>query len=142
MRTASLVRFCVMAATLAAIGRAQSAPKESLDEISIRALIQRFADARNAHDGDAVAAIYSEDGEWMASIETKPVKGRPALAALWGNLAGQVQRTIRSIEFPGNRIAVVRVATHYSQPPGDHSETFILVKDEGKWSIRVHQSID
>jgi uncharacterized protein (TIGR02246 family) len=43
-------------------------------------LIKTFADARNAHDGEAVAALYSEDGEWI-SANGYFVHGRPALVA-------------------------------------------------------------
>jgi hypothetical protein len=56
-------------------------------------------------------------------------------------VTGQVQRTISSIEFPCDNIAVVRVITQYDDSRGRHLEAFVLVKDNGKWSIRVHQSI-
>ena len=114
-------------------------------EQAIRELIQTLADARNAGNGAAVAALYSEDGEWIPSspLGTRTSKGREALTKLWTNLPGKVRRTIQSIEFPAGRIAVVRVETLYDDPKiGLHHEVFILVDEDGKWKIRVHQTAD
>lgn len=125
-------------AALAAEAHAQSSPA---DEESIRTLIKTFADARNAHDGQAAAALYSEDGEWIGAHGAS-VRGRPELARMWSGVTGQVQRTIQSIDLAGPNIAVVRVLTQYVDPIGLHYETFIFVKDSGTWNIRVHQSVD
>jgi uncharacterized protein (TIGR02246 family) len=112
------------------------------EEESIRKLIQTFADARNAHDGAAVASLYSEDGEWIGARGFGKVKGRTALEELWGRLTGQVRRTVESVEIPSDRIAVVRVTTEYEEPVGRHHEVFIVVKELGDWKIRVHQTAD
>jgi uncharacterized protein (TIGR02246 family) len=109
------------------------------DNESIRALIKEFADSRNAHDGFAAAALYSEDGEWVAA-HGAAVRGRAALAEMWSRVPGQVERTIRSVAFPAKTAAIVRVATRYSEPVALGQETFVLIKDNGKWSIRVHQT--
>src|SRR5262249_50309734 len=37
----------------------------SPEEQAIRTVIQTFADARNAHDGSAAAAMYAEDGQYL-----------------------------------------------------------------------------
>jgi uncharacterized protein (TIGR02246 family) len=115
-------------------------PPQTAEE-SIRRLVRGFADARNSHDGQTVANLYSEDGEWIAD-NGRVVQGRPALAALWGGLTGQVQRTIESINLAGSNIALVRVVTQYSDRPESHHESFVFVKDGAAWSIRVHQSVD
>jgi uncharacterized protein (TIGR02246 family) len=117
-------------------------PHPNPDESSIRTLIKSFADARNAHDGAAAAALYSEDGEWFAPNGENVVHGHQALADLWGRLPGRVERTVQSIDFPGPTIAVVRVITQYAEPISRHHETFIAVKADGKWRIRIHQSVD
>ena len=134
--------WLVLAIVHAVNGQAQL---PNVEEQSIRALIKTFADARNAHDGEAVAALYSEDGQWIAADGVKIVRGRAALAALWASVPGQVQRTIQSVDFPSNNIAVVRVVTQYEEPIGRHGETFIVVKEYGKdlgqWKIRVHQTV-
>lgn len=126
---------------------------QQLREEPVRALIKAFADARNAHDGQAVAALYSEDGEWITDPfpVAHSISGRHGLAIQWGAVTGKVDRTISSIDFPGPNIAVVRVATQYEAPRSRHSEVFILVNegvkhppspDAGTWKIRVHQTID
>src|SRR5580704_13657332 len=138
MRGRDLLTGFVLTVALAA-GSAGQSP--SADEESVRTLIKAFADARNAHDGQAVAALYSEEGEWISAAGYF-VQGRPALVGLWNGVTGQVQRTIQSIDFAAPNIAVVRVGTQYAEPIGRHRETFILIKVRGSWSIRLHQSVD
>ena len=120
---------------------AVSAQTAEAEERSIRMLINTFAQARNSHNGQTVAGLYSEDGEWISSTG-RSVRGRSALAKLWGDLPGQVQRTVESVNFAGPNIAVVRVLTEYPDPIGRHHETFVFVKTGGAWAIRVHQSLD
>jgi len=112
----------------------------SQEEQAIRKLIQTFADSRNSHDGSAVANLYSEDGEWIATRGSRRVRGRVALAQLWGGLTGQVGRTVESIDLPSDCIAIVRVMTDYGQPIGRHQEVFVVVKELGVWRIPVHQT--
>jgi len=112
------------------------------NERDVRAQIERFADARNAHDGAAVAALYSEDGEWLSRDGREMARGREALATLWGGVRGQVQRTIESVDFPGDSVALVRVALQYDWSAGRHHETFVLVREKGTWYIHVHQYVD
>jgi uncharacterized protein (TIGR02246 family) len=136
-RRALLTPF-LLALALAAPGNAQALHS---DEESIRTLVKTFAYARNEHNGEAVAALYSEDGEWI-SAKGYAVRGRPELIRLWNGVTGHVDRAIESIDFAGGNIALVRVATQYPEPIGRRHETFVLVKERGTWSIRVHQSVD
>src|SRR5947207_394633 len=129
----------ILAAMLPAVGTTQTRQAE---EESIRTLIKTFAEARNSHDGQTIAGMYSVDGEWISSAGYYSVRGRPALAKLWGNLPGQVQRTIESIDLAGSNIAVVRVVTQYWEPIGRHHEIFVFVKAGAAWEIRVHQTVD
>ena len=120
-------------------------------EDDVRALIQRFADLRNQHDGAAVAGLYSAEGEWIGAAGS--VKGRRDLTVLWSGVTGSVTRTVTSIEFPSPLIAVVRVATEYPPPTGRHEELFVLVREadrhEGRnvlapsdpWQIRLHETL-
>jgi len=138
MRLHTFLVHSIAVATLAVAGTAQ--PSQT-DEESIRLLIAAFANARNMHNGEAAAALYSEDGEWI-SAHGSAVRGRNELARLWSGVTGQVQRTVQSVDFPGSHIAVVHVTTQYDEPIGRHHEVFIVVDDDGKWNIRVHQSTD
>src|SRR5579883_2613654 len=65
-------------------------PGNSAEETAVRTLIRRFAEARNAHDGSAVAALYSEDGEFLDAAGEVAIHSRQNLAAIWSNLPGQV----------------------------------------------------
>lgn len=72
-------------APLAAVAHAQSFQS---DEASPRTLVKTFANARNAHDGQAVAALYSEDGEWIGARGAS-VLARPELARMWSGVTGR-----------------------------------------------------
>ncbi len=114
------------------------------DEFSVRALMKAFADARNAHDGNAAAALYSEDGAYLG-IKGTGVHGRQAIANIWSNVPPrEVQRTVQSVDFPSPDMAVVRVAGQFPDPAGLHHETFLAIRDDGAWfwSIRLHQLLD
>ena len=134
-RTFLIAVFC--AATLAVVGNAQV---PQADKLSIAARVRTFADARNAHDGTTVAALYSVDGEYI-STEGNSVRGRAELAKLWSSVTGQVRRTVESVEFAGPNIALVRVNMLYPDI-GEHHETFVFVKAGARWEIRVHQTVD
>ena len=121
-------------------GMPRHARRRQSDEDAIRALVKTFADARNARDGQAAAALYAEDGEYLQAIGPS-VRGRTSLAEVWGAGTGQVQRTVSSIEFPSANLAVVQVATQFDDGRGLHFEVLILVLDGGKWSIRLHQTV-
>jgi hypothetical protein len=64
-------------------------PWDPNDERSIRELIRKFADLRNAHAGAALAALYSDDGEWFGRMGNGLVHGRPALQTLWSGTVGR-----------------------------------------------------
>jgi uncharacterized protein (TIGR02246 family) len=130
------------AAWIDKISLAFADPRAQADDRLVRALIEKFAALRNAHDGPAVAALYSEDGEWLGARGQGATRGRTALAQLWGGVSGRVERTIQSLDFPGPNIAVVHVITQYAEPVGQHHEVFVTVKEDGVWLIRVHQSVD
>ncbi len=136
----ALLAFTVLA------GHAQTPANR---EDAIRAFIKTFGDARNAHDGNSVAALYTEDGEWIQNDELTRVRGRANLAKLWNGITGHVDRTINAIEFPGPDIATVRVSCQYHPDTGItglHSEVFVLVNESvtksPNWRIFVHQTLN
>jgi len=112
------------------------------DEDDLRALVRKLADARNAGDGAGVAALYSEAGEWSNAYGQIIMRGREALSRLWTNLGGHVERSIESIDFLGGDVAMVRVTLRYADPPAIHHESLLIVKENGAWLIRAHQSAD
>ena len=140
MKPVAILPALLITAFLVSLGSAQ--PPAPDDDQSIRGLIKAFADARNAHNGEAVGALYSADGEWISADGRTRAQGKAELVRMWNGAQGQVQRTVDSIDLPGNSIAVVRVSTQYWEPIGRHREVFILAKDHDQWRIRLHQSID
>lgn len=114
---------------------------DNLEEQTVRALIKKFADSRNAHAGQAAAATYSEDGEYIWEDPAHATRGRTALAALRGGLPSQMSRTINNVEFLAPNIAVVRVDAQAFGQAVKFIEILLVVKDEGEWTIRVHQAL-
>lgn len=51
------------------------------DEIALRNLMARYADAVNRRDADAWIATWAPDGEW--NLLGEPVAGRDNILALW-----------------------------------------------------------
>ena len=135
---------------LAVIVSAGQAQTQATREDAVRTFIKTFTDARNAHDGDSVAALYEEDGEWIKlGTSTRVVRGRADLAKLWSSVTGHVDRTVSSIEFPAPNIAVVRVSGQCYPDTGVtglHPEVFVLVNENSAtsptWRISLHQTLD
>jgi hypothetical protein len=44
------------------------------------------------------------------------------------------------VEFVTRNIAVVHVIAEFSEPASTLEETFLVVRDDGGWSIRVHEA--
>lgn len=122
-------RFTVLA--LAVIVSAGYAQKEATREDAVRAFIKTFAEARNSHDGESVAALYGYGGEWIrVGSSIRVVRGTADLAKLWSGVTGHVDRMVSSIEFPAPNIAVVRVSGQYYPDTGItgfHPEVLVLV---------------
>lgn len=118
-----------------------SAQDQQAQDVPVRTLIRAFADARNTHDGQAVAVLYSEDGEYISSMGTF-ASGQAALSKVWSSVSGHVDRTISRIDFPGENIAVVHVDVQHGPQIGLHHEVFILVREWQTWRIRIHQTTD
>lgn len=60
------------------------------DELALRNLMGRYADAVNRYDADAWIATWAEDGVW--NLLGNPVHGRDNILALW-------QQMMASFEF-------------------------------------------
>jgi ketosteroid isomerase-like protein len=118
-------------------------PRVSKDEEAVRTLIHQFAMARNAHDGKTAAKTYDSGAEYIF-INGASLKGTAALEKLWGNIEGQMIRTVTRVDFPTSRIAIARVTADYTGATGESSldETFVVAKDAaGQWKIQIHQGM-
>ncbi len=122
---------------------AAAAGQQLSEESEVRDFIRTFAEARNSGVGTLIAALYSENGEWMGG--TRIARGREALAKLWADAAQKaphVERNVESVDLPSRRLAIVHVATDYGAPIGRRKEVFVLVREAAGWRIRVHESLD
>lgn len=52
----------------------------------MRAALQRYVDAINARDTDAVVALYAQDATIEDPVGTPPIQGREAIAAFYGKV--------------------------------------------------------
>lgn len=59
------------------------------DELALRNLMGRYADAVNRHDADAWIATWAEDGVW--NLLGNPVSGRANILALWQQMMGSFE---------------------------------------------------
>ena len=59
------------------------------DELALRNLMARYADAVNRHDADAWVATWAEDGVW--NLLGNPVSGRDNILALWLQMMGSFE---------------------------------------------------
>ena len=125
---------------LASVTSAQ--PVASPEEAAVRAVVNRFAAARNVNDGNAAAETYSEDGEYIGAGEHPRItRGRPALGQLWGGVGGQISRVIKSVEILAPNVAIVRVDADFPDYKTVLLETYVVIKEDSDWKIRVHQAV-
>lgn len=127
-----------MISVFAGYGLAQN--PTATDEERVRGVVRQFAEARNVHDGQSAAAMYLPDGEYIDNVGNR-TKGREALAKLWGGLDRTITRTITSVELITPDLAVVRVIAEFPEFKTRLAETYLLIRDDGKWGIRVHQAL-
>ena len=111
-------------------------------ESEVRRVILGFVGARNAHAGARAAAAYFADGEYIDAAGNA-VKGRSALAKLWGG-AGEVPRAITDVKMVTSNIAIATIEAHFAVGLRNivGKETLLLIKDDGEWRIRVHQRLN
>lgn len=132
------------AAVLILSGSASAAekPDDGSDERSIRAAVESYVDAYNRGDAKAVAAHWSEAGEWI-SPSGQRFKGRPAiekeLAALFAeNQSLRVEVLQPSIRMVSEDVAVEEGTARVNrpgEPPRDSTYLAIQVKRDGQWKL-------
>jgi uncharacterized protein (TIGR02246 family) len=124
---------------------AAPAADRSADETAIRANVEKFVTAYNAHDAKAVAALFTPDGQ----IEDKDgdiADGREAIEQTFtGMFADSPQKKIEvfvdSIRFIGSDLAVETGTTKETpapnEPPDYDRYTVLHVKRDGKWQMAL-----
>jgi uncharacterized protein (TIGR02246 family) len=134
---------CLLFVIASCVTQATGQDQQGRREAGVRAVITKFADARNTHDLQALIALYTDDAEWIPARGVF-VRGRPALLEMWSRQVksvAHVDRTISQIDLLAPNIAVVHVSDQYPPPIGAHEEVFIVVNEYENWKIHIHQAI-
>src|SRR5262245_45027688 len=126
-------------------GKAAPKADHSADETAIRANIEKFAKAYNAHDAKAVAELFTADGE-IEDKEGNETEGREAIAQTFADIfkaspEKKIEIFVKSIRFIGNELAVERGTTKETDSPDEPPEydnyTVLHVKRDGKWLMAL-----
>lgn len=133
--------IALLAPSLAFAQRADEAAK-SKDRDAIIASVAAYVDAFNAKNADAIAALWSQSGEWVNQDTGERVKGREAIRKQFAaNFAEsnitRIDVAIDSIRFVTKKVAVEEgVATVVSPDGADETAyTAIHVKEGGGWKL-------
>ena len=126
--------------------------QQSNDEAAIRAVVQSVENAWNAGDGDAFAAPFAEDADYVI-VDGRYVKGRETIAAGHRRLFDTVYKgsnntfTIEGIRFVRPDVALARVRAHLKLPPGypgpqeaQARSTWVLAREDGQWQVVSFQN--
>jgi uncharacterized protein (TIGR02246 family) len=119
----------------------------------IERTIERFRDAWNRHDVDALAALWAEDGELNHPWGTRSVGRAAVREALTGEHTGSMadsRLVIRSIDARGDEHTLTAdidgLLTEVRAPNGrtydlDHRLTAMFVRTGEEWQIRTMSPI-
>jgi uncharacterized protein (TIGR02246 family) len=121
---------------------AQGAGKaEGPEAAAVRETNRSYAEAFGRADAKAIAALWTEDGEYNG-LDIEPIRGRAALQAAYAqffkdNPKATLQGRVETVRLLGPR-AAVQEGTLLSRLPGEkeHGETrfsAFLVLEEGGW---------
>jgi uncharacterized protein (TIGR02246 family) len=124
---------------------AQPEGDRSVDEAAIRANVDNFVKAYNAHDAKGVAALFLPGGETIDK-DGDMVKGREAIAKTFDDLFKatpdkRIDVSIESIRFLSPDLAVETGQTKETEGPNETPDydryTVVHVKRDGKWQMAM-----
>jgi uncharacterized protein (TIGR02246 family) len=122
-----------------------AASQREADEAAIRASVEAFVKAYNAHDAKAIAALFLPEGQ-MVDEEGNTAEGHEAITEVFSEVfaetpEAQIEVTVDSVRFIGTALAVEVGATKMTPAPGETPEygryTALHVKRDGKWLMAV-----
>ncbi len=121
------------------------------DESGVRKVIADFAEAWDRHDGKAMAALHTEDvnfinifGEWWKT-RAEVEKNLTRIHSAGGGMEHSTMKTkIEQIKFPAANVAIVHgVVELLNAPPpalGENHFMRVIVRQHGKWLISNFQN--
>jgi uncharacterized protein (TIGR02246 family) len=133
----------LVALVLASLGQLQNvlrAGEMTAEEQAIRNSAKEFVDAYDHGNGEAVAAQWTTDGEYI--IGPRSVKGRAAIARLYGEFlrahpGSKMEVKIESVRVLAPTVAIEQgtaaVRNSANGPPSSSAYTAVHVKQGEKW---------
>ncbi len=149
-------KFCasvVIALTLLCVqlAQAQTSQNSTSDEAAIRQVVQQVQDGWNAKSGQAFAAPFAADADYVV-VNGMKLKGRDVIEKGHTGIFTTIYKdshnvaTVKSVRFLRPDVAVVHVEWNLEFRVNDKPEkghamnTMVMTKDGGKWSIAAFQN--
>ena len=126
------------------------------EEQAIAALLDQFTDAWNRHDGQAIAGLFAEDGDFV-NVIGRWAQGRPAIEVVMVRNHQTIFRESRLaqtdlvVRFPRPEVAVVHATWELTGernqadvllPPRRGIITLLLTQATRGWEITAFQNTD
>jgi uncharacterized protein (TIGR02246 family) len=121
------------------------------DEQAIRDIARRLEEGWNSGDGQAFAAPFAEDSDYIV-VDGRHIKGRLANAEGHQRIFDTIYKgstntmSVESLRFIRPDVAVAHVRHHLKfsrdgQPVEGHARsTWVLTRNKGQWSIAAFQN--
>jgi uncharacterized protein (TIGR02246 family) len=132
-------------------GHAQTSQDSKSDEAAIRKVVQQVQDGWNAKSGEAFAAPFAADADYVV-VNGLKLKGRDLIEKGHMSIFLTVYKdshnvaTVQSIRFLRPDVAVVHVEWNLEFRLNEKTEkghainTMVMTKDGGKWRIAAFQN--
>lgn len=123
--------------------------EKSAQELSIRATVEQFVKAYNAHDAKAVADLFLPQAQ-IVDEDDNTIQGRDNIQQLFANVFTEQPETgisveVESIRFIGTNLALEMGSTSTVPPAGQTPEvgrySVLHILNDGKWSMAVVRDI-
>jgi uncharacterized protein (TIGR02246 family) len=133
------IGFTLVAMNLVMVQTSRAA-ETSAEEVAIRQSARAFVEAFDEGRAEAVAALWTEDAEYIVGSTT--VKGRSAIARLYDQFfrahpGSQMEINVESIQVLAPTVAIEQgttaVANSPNGPPSASAYTAVHVKQGDKW---------
>ncbi len=120
-----------------------AAAEPNKTEAAIRASVEQFTKAYNAHDAKALAELFLPEAQ-IVDEDDNTIQGRREIEDLFAGVFAESPQTkievaIESIRFIGNSLAVETGSTTTTSAPGATAErgrySVLHVLRDGKWSM-------
>ncbi len=123
--------------------------EQSAQELAIRATVEQFAGAYNAHDAKAIAELFVAQAQ-IVDEEDNTIQGRDSIQQLFADVFAEQPETgikvdIESIRFIGTNLALEMGTTTTVPPAGQTPEmgrySVLHIRNDGKWSMGLVRDI-